>query len=71
MQRVTHLMHTFEIKILFDLPLIMLLLTIKNIHLCEDSDHVNAMFSTDTQLTHMVFTVDLVPVGTIFVTPGL
>jgi len=46
----------------------MLSLIIKNIHQCEDTDHVYVIFRTSPRATHMVRAGDLVPVGTTLVT---
>ena len=65
-------MYTSEIKTLLDPPLIMVLLIIDDIHLCEDIDHVNAIFRTGPRATHVVFSGDLVPpahVGDPYSTP--
>ena len=67
MRRATSLMQTSEIRDLLNSPLIMLLLIIDDIHLCEDNDHVDAIFKTGpTRATHVVLAGDLVPGGTMF-----
>jgi len=42
-----------------------------DIHQCEDTDHVYAVVRKRPRATHMVRTGDLVPAGTMLVTPGL
>jgi len=47
-------MHT-SVKNLFSLPLIMLLIKINNgIHMCKDSDDVNAIFMSGPWTSHLV-----------------
>jgi len=48
-----------------------LIIKIKDICQCEDTDHVYAAVRTGPWATHMVRTGDLVPAGTMLVTPGL
>jgi len=47
------------------------LIKIKDIHQCEDTDHVNAIFSTRPQATHVVRVGGMVPAGTMLGTPAL
>jgi len=47
------------------------LIKIKDIHQCEDSDHVYVIVRTDPRTTHVVCAGDLVPAGTRLVTPVL
>jgi len=65
--------HTSEIKICTIYLHIMLSLIIKtkDIRQCEDTDHVHAVVRTGPWATHMVRTGDLVPAGTMLVTPGV
>jgi len=44
---------------------------IKDIHHCKETDHVYAICQNRPWATHMVHTGDLVPAGTMLVTPGL
>jgi len=64
---------TYEIKIFTICLHIMLslIIKIKDICQCEDTDHVYAAVRTGPWATHMVRTGDLVPAGTMLVTPGL
>jgi len=48
-----------------------LIIKIKYIYQCEDTDHVYAVVRTGLWATHVVRTGDLVPAGTMLVTPGL
>ena len=48
-----------------------LIIKIKDIYQCEDTDHVYAVVRTGPWATHMVHTGDLVPAGTMLVTLGL
>jgi len=48
-----------------------LIIKIKHIYQCEDADRVYAVFRTSLWATHVVRTGDLVPTGTMLVTPGL
>jgi len=48
-----------------------LIIKIKDIYQCEDIDHVSAVIRTGPWATQMVRTGDLVPTGTMLVTPGL
>jgi len=48
-----------------------LIIQIKNIYQCEGTDRVYAIVRTGPWATHLVRTGDLVPVGTMLVTPGL
>ena len=50
---------------------IFIYIIIKDIHVCEDIDHVNAIFRKGPRETHMVLAGDLVPVNTMLVTPRL
>jgi len=45
------------------------LIKIKDIHQCEDTDHVYAIVRTGPRATHVVRVGDLVPAGTMLVTP--
>jgi len=47
-----------------------LIIKIKDIYQCEDTDHVYAVVRTGLWATHMVRTADLVPARTMLVTPG-
>jgi len=47
------------------------LIKIKGIHQCEDPDHVYVIVRTDPRTTHLVRSGDLVPAGTMLVTPVL
>jgi len=47
------------------------LIQIKYIHQCQNTDHVYAIVRTSLQVTHMVRAGDLVPAGTVLVTPAL
>ena len=49
----------------------MLSIKIKDIHQCEDIDHVYAIVRTGPRATHVVRVGDLVPAGTMLVTHGL
>ena len=72
MPRASSFIHTSEIKNLLNWFLIMLLVKkINGILLCEDIDHANAIFRTGSRTTHVVRAGDLVPTGTMLVTPGL
>ena len=62
-------MHTSEIKNLLNSSLIMLLL-IDDIHLCEDIAYVTGIFRIGPRATHVVLVGDLVPAGTMLVTPA-
>jgi len=64
---------TFEIKSCTICLHIMLslIIKIKDIYQCEDTDHVYAVVRTGPWATHMVHTGDLVPAGTMLVTLGL
>jgi len=42
----------------------MLLLAIDEIHLCEDTDRVNAVFRIGPRTTYVIFSGDPVPVST-------
>jgi len=48
-----------------------MLLLIDDIHLCEATEHVNAVFRIGPRATHVVLAGDLVPAGTMLVTPAL
>ena len=54
---------TTEIKICSICLQMLWLIKIKDIHQCEDTDHVYAIVRTGPQVTHMVPTGDLVPAG--------
>jgi len=49
----------------------MLSIKIKDIHQCEDTDHVYAIVRTSPRATQVIHVDDLVPAGTMLVTPGL
>jgi len=59
----------FRLKIW--LPWISLILNFKDIYQCEDNDRVYAIIKAGLSATHVVHTGDLVPAGTMLVTPGL
>ena len=63
---------TFQIKICSICLRIMLslLIKIKDIYQREDTDHVYAIVKTGPLATHVVRAGDLVPAGTMLVTPG-
>ena len=48
-----------------------LIIKIKYIYQCEDTDRVYAVVRKGLWATHVVRTSDLVPAGTMLVTPGL
>jgi len=48
-----------------------LIIKIKYIYQCEDTDRVCAVVSTGPWAAHVVRTGDLVPADTMLVTPGL
>jgi len=48
-----------------------LIIKFKDIYQCEDTDHVYAVVRTGPWATYMVRTDDLVPAGTMLVTPRL
>jgi len=60
MRRATSLIHTFEIKILLNLPSIILVLIFA---ICEDIDHANFIFRTGPRVTYLVLAGDLLPCG--------
>jgi len=64
---------TFQIKTCTICLHIMLslIIKIKDIYQCEDTDRVYAIVRTGPWATHVVRTGDLVPAGTMLVTPGL
>jgi len=68
MRWATSLLHTSEIKILLNLPSIILVLTFVN---CEDTDHANFIFRPGPRATHVVRAGDLVPAGATLVTFGV
>jgi len=68
MRRVTSLIFTSEIKILLNLPSIILVLIFVN---CEDIDHATVIFKTVPRETYMVLAGDLELAGTTLVTPVL
>jgi len=68
MGRAISLICTSEIKILLNLPSIILVLIFVN---CEDIDHANVIFKTILRATYMVLVGDLVPAGTMLGTPAL
>jgi len=47
------------------------LIKIKDIHQRDKTDHVHVIFRTSPRATHMFRAGDLVPAGTMLVTPGL
>jgi len=47
------------------------LIQIKDIHQCEDTDHVYVIFRTSPWATHVVCAGDLTPASTMLVTPVL
>jgi len=49
----------------------MLSLTIKDIPQCEETDRVYVIFRTSPRATEMGCAGDLVPAGTMLVTPGI
>jgi len=49
----------------------MLSIKIKDIHQCQDTKHVYAIVRTSPRATHVVRVGDLVPAGTMLVTPVL
>jgi len=49
----------------------MLSIKIKDIHQCRDTKHVYAIVRTSPRATHVVRVGDLVPAGTMLVTPVL
>jgi len=61
---------TFKIKICLHIML-SLIIKIKYIYQCEDTDRVCAVVSTGPWAAHVVRTGDLVPADTMLVTPGL
>ena len=63
--------HLWNKKHLLNIPFIMLLLIISDIHLCADTDHVNVTFKTGPRATQVVVAGDSMPVGTTLMTPGL
>jgi len=48
-----------------------MLIKIKDIHQCEDANHVYAIVRTGPRATYVVRAGDLVPAGTMLVTPVL
>jgi len=48
----------------------MLSIKIKDIHLCQDIEHVYAIVRISPWVTHVLRAGDLVPVGTMLVTSG-
>jgi len=72
MRRATSLIHTSEIthfdQFIFN---VFVINKTNHIHLCEDTDHVDTIIRTDPRATHVVATGDLVPAGTMLVTPAL
>jgi len=44
---------------------------IKDIHQCEDTNHIYAVVRTNPRSTHVVHAGDLVPAGTMLVTPDI
>ena len=65
---------TFQIKtcaIYLHIMLSLITVKIKDIYQCEDTDRVYASVRTGPWATHEVRTGDLVPAGTMLVTPGL
>jgi len=64
---------TFEIKICTICLHIMLslILKIRDIYQCEDSNNAYAVVRTSLWVTHMVHTSNMVPSGTMLVSPGL
>jgi len=63
--RATSLIHTSEEKILLNLPLI------NDVNLCDDTHHLNGIFKTGRRTTNVALAGDLVPAGTMLVTPAL
>ena len=59
------MIHTFEVKIL------LILTVINNVNLCDDSHHLNGIFKTGQRAANVALAGDLVPAGTVLVTPGL
>jgi len=49
----------------------MLSTKIEDIHPCQDIEHVYAIVRTSPRETHVVHAGDLVPVGTMLVTPAV
>jgi len=47
------------------------LIKIKDIHQCEDTDHIDAFVRTGPRSTHVVRAGDLAPAGTTLLTPDL
>jgi len=47
------------------------LIKIKDIHQCENTDHVYAIVSTGLWATHVVHAGDLAPTGTMLVIPAV
>jgi len=41
------------------------------VNLCDDTHHLNDIFKTGPRATNVVFAGDLVPTGTVLVTPAL
>ena len=68
MRRATNLIQTYKIKILLNLPSVILVLIFLK---CEDIDHANIIFRTGPRATYMVLAGDSVPAGTTLVTPAL
>ena len=56
---------------MLNLPSIMLSIKFKDIHQCEDSDHVYAVVRTSPWATNVIRTGELAPAGTMLVTPAL
>jgi len=48
-----------------------IIIKIKDIYQCEDTDYVYAVVRTGPWTAHIVRTSELVPAGTMSVTPGL
>jgi len=67
MRSSTSLMHTSELKILLNLPSLILVLIFVSMKIY----HANVIFRTGPWATYMVLAGDLVPAGATLVTPAL
>ena len=68
MRKATSVIHTSETKSLLNLPIILVLIYVNQ---SEDIDHANVIFRTGPRVTYVVLAGDLVPAGTMLVTPAL